>query len=202
MVDYPNYDSATPIDPSAVGSPATGVSPVAAELLAPLSPNRRMHSLEVGRKAETAAHLVAPHMRKEVITAAYLHDVGYGHPAMGFHPLDGARLLKDLGYSDAVCHLVAHHTGATVEARHRGISPAEFAPFASADPDVIAANEVIWWADLTTGPSGETLSVQERIDEILSRYGPDHVVSQYVRNIAPKFIAVAQAIEESMKGAE
>src|SRR2546430_1734487 len=51
--------------------------------------------------------------------AAWLHDIGYA-PALaviGFHPLDGARYLRDrTDAAPAVCALVAHHSGAVVEA--------------------------------------------------------------------------------------
>jgi hypothetical protein len=33
-------------------------------------------------------------------------------------------------------------------------------------------------ADLTTGPDGEDLTVDERIAEVRERYGPDHIVSR------------------------
>jgi hypothetical protein len=34
---------------------------------------------------------------------------------------------------------------------------------------------------MTTGPTGKVLSFEERIDEILERYGPDHEVSRALK---------------------
>lgn len=42
-------------------------------------------------------------------------------PDLGFHPIDGARLLRSLGYSPVVCHMVAFHTAAEVEAGARDL---------------------------------------------------------------------------------
>src|SRR5580698_9472668 len=50
--------------------------------------------------------------------AAWLHDIGYSAElaATGFHPLDGARYLRDVeGADEIACCLVAHHTCAIVE---------------------------------------------------------------------------------------
>ncbi len=50
----------------------------------------------------------------------------------GFHPLDGARYLRDVQHADGtVCRLVAHHTGAMIEADERGLADvlaSEFEP--------------------------------------------------------------------------
>lgn len=167
-------------------------------LLAPLTESRRSHSLEVGRKAEAVAILVAPHLRTDLVTAAYLHDVGYGHRDQGFHPLDGARLLESLGYSRAVCHLVAHHTASVVEARRRGIELSEYDRYTIDDPDIRWADQVLWWADMTTSPTGETVAVDARIAEIATRYGSDHVVTQSIREATPQLIAACQAVSGSM----
>jgi putative nucleotidyltransferase with HDIG domain len=169
-------------------------------LLAPLTESRRAHSLEVGRKAESATALVAPHLREAVVAAAYLHDVGYAHRDSGFHPLDGARLLQSRGYSAAVCHLVAHHTASTVEATHRGIPLAEIERFTVNDEDIRAADQVLWWADMTTGPTGETVEVEARLAEIAARYGPDHIVTRSIQDATPLLLAACQAVSGSMYG--
>jgi predicted hydrolase (HD superfamily) len=53
--------------------------------------------------------------------AAWLHDIGYApalpDPCTGFHPLDGARHLRDTAKADEVtCRLVAHHSCALAAA--------------------------------------------------------------------------------------
>lgn len=101
------------------------------ELLSALTESRRAHSIAVGQRMEGVAALLPTELRADAITAAYLHDVGYGHPDTGFHPIDGARLLRSQGYSHVVCHMVAFHTAAEVEAEVRGLSRKLLDDFAS-----------------------------------------------------------------------
>ncbi len=56
--------------------------------------------------------------------AAWLHDIGYSPELVetGFHPLDGARYLRDVHGADPVlCRLVANHSCAVIEAEERGL---------------------------------------------------------------------------------
>ncbi len=102
-----------------------------------------------------------------VRSAAWLHDVGYA-PALvqsGFHPIDGARFLRSQQTPELVVSLVAHHTGAEFEARGRGLG-AELAVFDPPPQDLL---DVVTFADLTTGPDGTAVTVDERLAEILRR---------------------------------
>ena len=94
---------------------------VAADRLGGLG-QRWSHVQGVGRLAEAlAAHGL---VSAEVLAAAWLHDVGYAPSVAqtGFHPLDGARLLQEQGISPGMVALVAHHTGAVLEAEERGLA--------------------------------------------------------------------------------
>lgn len=146
-----------------------GVAGLFDDLLCELRDRRRAHSEEVGRKAAGAAHLVPAWLRSDLIAAATLHDIGYAHRVTGFHALDGARFLAAKEFSSVVCSLVVHHSASTIEAEVRGLNLAVFEPFA-VDQDLSAAHQVIAWADMTTGPAGQTVTVEERLDEICSRY--------------------------------
>ncbi|MFD5179769.1 HD domain-containing protein [Nocardia sp. NPDC058379] len=169
------------------------------KLLAPLTDSRRAHSLAVGRRMESVADQLPEQLRSDAIDAAYLHDVGYAHPVIGFHPIDGARLLKALGHSAVVCHLVAFHTAAVVEAEVRGIDLAAFNEFRlDGVADLDRANDFMWWADLSTGPSGQPFSVDERIDEILTRYEPGSIVHTAISRSAPLLRAAVQRAAGSM----
>ncbi|MFC9663943.1 HD domain-containing protein [Nocardia sp. NPDC127606] len=170
-----------------------------AKLLAPLTDSRRAHSIAVGRRMESVAELLPEHLRADAVTAAYLHDVGYAVPGLGFHPIDGARLLRSLGYSPVVCHLVAFHTASVVEADVRDIDPEVFEEFEVENVAGLAlANDFMWWADLSTGPSGQTFTVDERIDEILSRYETGSIVHTAISRSAPLLRAAAQRAAGSM----
>ena len=95
---------------------------LARSLLEEQLPRRWRHSQGVAAKAETLGG-VLPADGDVLTAAAWLHDVGYS-PALvrtGFHPLDGARYLRDVAAADErLCWLVAHHSCAVVEADERG----------------------------------------------------------------------------------
>ncbi|MFE3028141.1 HD domain-containing protein [Nocardia tengchongensis] len=170
-----------------------------AELLAPLTESRRAHTIEVGRKVERVAHLLPEHLRGEVITAAYLHDVGYGYPVTGFHPLDGANLLAAHGYSVCVCHLVAFHSGSCVEAEVRGFQANVFDQFAlDSSPEMAIANDLVWWADMTTGPTGATVTFDVRLADIRSRYPEGSIVRTAIDRSEPQLRAAVQRVSGSM----
>lgn len=143
---------------------------LAAELLGGVD-SRLAHSLAVGRRAEQlTAGWPAAH-RHVIAAAAYLHDIGYSPQCVDttWHPLDGARWLARHGWAPAICRLVLWHTAAWHEGRLRGLYAAaadEFGPPALTDPAAAALTA----ADLTTGPAGEPLSVDDRIADIRRRY--------------------------------
>lgn len=169
-----------------------------ADLLSELPGRRRAHSVEVGRKAQVAAHLVAPSVRGDLVVAATLHDIGYAHRDTGFHALDGARFLAAMGFSTAVCELVARHSASEVEAEVRLIDHAVFDEFA-ADVDLRAAHSVIAWADMTTSPTGETVLVEDRLQEIQDRYGPESLVTTFINRAKPRLLAAGQSPTGSMR---
>lgn len=81
-----------------------------ADLLSVVTEDRRAHSLAVGRKAAEAALGLEPWMRSDLVAAATLHDIGYGHLVSGFHPLDGARFLTDALLGDGLSSGRASHS--------------------------------------------------------------------------------------------
>jgi HD domain len=121
--------------------------------------------------------------------AAWLHDIGYAPELVetGFHPLDGARYLRDVHGADRVlCSLIAHHSCAVIEAEERGLAGElrrEF-PFAS-----MLLNDALAYCDLTTDPSGNLVTVHDRLSEIRERYGPDSPVTRFTRKAEPSLLA-------------
>lgn len=142
--------------------------------------------------------MVAPWLRGDLVIAATLHDIGYAHRSTGFHALDGARFLAAQSFSTIVCDLVARHSASEIEAEVRRIDIAVFDEFAN-DADLSAAHSVIAWADMTTSPTGETVTVEERLNEIQSRYGPEALVTTFIDRARPRLLAAGQSPTGSMR---
>jgi HD domain len=112
-----------------------------------------------------------------LVAAAYMHDIGYA-PSLartGFHPLDGARWIRDHGPDGRLAQLVAHHSCAVYEARVRGLEDVLLAEF---EPETSATYDALVFCDMTTGPTGKTVTFEDRISEIRERYGPAHEVTR------------------------
>ncbi|WP_091514103.1 HD domain-containing protein [Amycolatopsis sacchari] len=165
---------------------------VAERLMAPLG-RRWQHVQAVAARAAELAGAVRADDREVLIAAAWLHDIGYS-PEIGhtkFHPLDGARYLQENGWPEQVVNLVAHHSGARFEAEQRGRDEELLQEFPFEDSPLLDA---LVTADLTTGPGGERLSYDERISEILSRYGSEDPVHRTWVKAAP---VVRECIERT-----
>lgn len=152
-----------------------------------------MHSLGVGRKAESIADLLGEDADL-LVSAAYLHDIGYAPSvaATGFHPLDGARYLRDVVGADArLCSLVAYHSCAHIEARNRGVGDelrAEFEPVGGVLADALT------FCDMTTTPDGKPTDVEARLAEILSRYGEGDLVAESMSEASPSIVSAARKV--------
>ncbi|WP_169983544.1 HD domain-containing protein [Microbispora sp. H10836] len=170
---------------------------LAERLLAKPLPRRWAHTQGVAARATS----LAPILGEETDTltaAAYLHDIGYSPELLdtGFHPLDGARYLRDVaGADERLCRLVAHHSCAVNEAAERGLLDVLNTEFAQERPELV---EALTYCDMTTGPDGRHLDVTERLAEIHSRYGPEHLVSRSITTSTPRILAAVQAVESAL----
>ena len=88
---------------------------------------------------------------------------------------------------------MVHHSASTWEAEERGLSPEVYADFAVHGVDLGPAHAVLWWADMTTGPTGEDVTVEDRLDEICARYGPDDLVTRFISRARPVLLAAGQS---------
>jgi hypothetical protein len=142
------------------------------ELLGDLRP-RIDHVLAVGAKARRIVAAFDGVEAELLVASAYLHDIGYA-PALvdtGLHQIDGARWLSSQGCSD-LAGLVAHHSAAHVELRLRGQQEL-LEPFPRPAHSLAAA---LAYCDITTGPEGQGVTLDERIEEVGDRRGRDSVV--------------------------
>jgi putative nucleotidyltransferase with HDIG domain len=132
-----------------------------------------------------------------LVSAAYLHDVGYAAELRrtGFHPLDGARFLVVAGVPMDVATLVGNHSCAIVEAGIRGLANELCAEFPVRDE---LAADALCYVDMTCGPTGDTVTVDERLREIRRRYGPGHVVTCFIEAAEPQLVATVRRVEKSL----
>jgi len=162
--------------------------------LAPVG-SRWAHSRAVASRAREIAAVVAPSDRGMLVAAAYLHDIGYAPELVmsDFHPLDGARWLQKQGL-ERLAGLVAHHTGAIFEADALGLADA----MGRFHDERSAVSDALMYSDLTAGPTGERMSVAERLSEIESRYGLDSVVVRALDTASESLLAAVERTEDRL----
>jgi putative nucleotidyltransferase with HDIG domain len=170
---------------------------IAAAHLADALPRRWTHVQAVAEKAARVASVLDGPDRAVLVSAAWLHDIGYASEiaATGFHPLDGARWLRGQGFDQRVTALVAHHSCALIEADERGVAGELAAEFPREDSP---AADALWYCDMTTGPDGQDLDVTERLAEIHNRYGPGDVVTRFITRAEPTIIAAVRRTEDRL----
>ena len=148
--------------------------PVAAHALAEqlLSDGRYAHTRGVAQQAARLATLTRQPTptRRLRLCAAWLHDVGYGL-GDGFHPIAGARALRAAGH-ERLARIVAHHSGAAMEAALRDLPPI-VREFPAPAPDDAIILTLLDASDLTSGPQGERIDPWSRLRDLVSRRGVD-----------------------------
>ena len=161
-------------------------------------PRRWAHSEGVVERAVGLARVVGDDADL-LASAAVLHDVGYA-PRLaetGFHPLDGARFLRDVHRADdRLVRLVANHSFALLEAEERGLREVLEAEFPLLENPLLV--DALVYCDMTTTPDGERTTAESRLVEILGRYGVDSVVGRFIRRAAPEILAAVGRIDASL----
>lgn len=166
---------------------------LAERLLADELPRRWRHSAGVAARAAHIAR-VSSEERDLLISAAWLHDVGYALPLVetGFHPIDGARHLRGLDVDDRIVNLVAHHSCARVEAALRGLDGVLQREFPR---DKSLPHDELCFSDQTTSPDGEVVDVADRLAEIRDRYDDGHVVRRFVDLAEAELVETVRRVE-------
>jgi hypothetical protein len=166
---------------------------LAERLLATELPRRWRHVSGVAAQAERLAG-VGPVRRGLLVASAWLHDIGYAPVLVdtGFHPIDGARHLRDLATDERVVNLVAHHSCARVEARLRGLSASLDREFPR-DPSL--PHDELCFCDQTTSPDGAVVDVTQRLAEIRDRYEDGDVVRLFVDLAEDELISIVRRVE-------
>lgn len=174
---------------------------LAEQLLATVDDDGRRwhHTSAVAARAAEAASVVPAAQVPLLVAAAWLHDVGYA-PAVahvGFHPVDGAVHLLRSGWPLALAGLVAHHSGARFVAEVRGLAPVMRA-YSRPEHWHGPVADALVWADQTTGPTGDLVTVEERVAEVLHRHGPGSAQERAQHRRVPALLAAAAATERRL----
>jgi hypothetical protein len=167
---------------------------LAHRLLAGPLPRRWAHTIGVAANAASVAHVVGREADL-LVSAAWLHDIGYAPDLVdsGFHPLDGARFLRDVEKApDPLSRLVAHHTCALVEAQNRGLADTLTHEFPVIDNLV---SKTLTYCDITTSPDGSPITLKDRLNEIAGRYGSSDIVTRSIDEARPQLEDIARTIE-------
>jgi HD domain len=129
--------------------------------------------------------------------AALVHDVGYAPSLnrLGFHAVDGARFLRAQG-QERLARLVAHHSGARFEAEERDLVE-ELAAFPVEDGPVMDA---LTFADMTTGPTGQPMTLAQRIAEVQRRYPSNDPVHRAIVRARPELQAAIDRTRQRLDG--
>ncbi|MFE2914228.1 HD domain-containing protein [Kitasatospora indigofera] len=168
---------------------------LAEALLSDDLPRRWAHSQGVAGRARLLAPVLGPDAEL-LEAAAVLHDIGYSPRITdtGFHPLDGARFLRNVErVNERIVRLVAHHSCALLEAEERGLRDELEAEFPLEEPGLVDA---LIYCDMTTTPDGTPTTTPARVAEIVSRYGPDSIVGRFIRRAEPEIHAAARRVED------
>jgi hypothetical protein len=161
---------------------------LAREILEVPLPRRWAHVQGVAAQARSLAQILGDNADL-LEAAAWLHDIGYS-PELAdtrFHPLDGARYLRDDQRANPVlCNLVANHSCAIIEAEERGLADALSREFPAPAP---VLNDALAYCDMTTTPTGNAVAVHDRISEIKACYSSHNVVTQFIRKAERQLVS-------------
>jgi len=158
---------------------------------------RLRHSEAVAVRAQLLTAAVDDDQAPFLVAAAWLHDIGYapGLAQTGFHPIDGARHLRATGWPPALCDLVAHHSGSRFVATGRQFDD-EIGEFAFQEDLITDALTV---ADQTAGPNGRSMTVNERIRDMLDRHGPGSPNVRAHTRRGPYLVSAAQRVAHRLE---
>jgi hypothetical protein len=176
-------------------------APALAEvLLATSCPRRWVHVQGVAAAAVDVSTRLDG-VDEDLVASAWLHDIGYAPDLVvtGFHSLDGARYLRDEGFGPRLAGLVAHHSYARIEAGIRGLGAVLDAEFPNEES---LSADALCYCDMTTGPDGERVEVEERLAEIRVRYGPGDVVTQFVDRAGSEIVATVRRVAGLLHAAQ
>ncbi len=92
--------------------------------------------------------------------------------------------------------LVANHSFALLEAEERGLRNELASEFPLLKKPLLV--DALVYCDMTTTPDGDRTTAQDRVAEIVSRYGDDSVVGRFIHRAAPEIFASVERVEAAL----
>jgi putative nucleotidyltransferase with HDIG domain len=130
--------------------------------------DRYKHTISVSLVMKDKASEIGldPHIAQCI---GLLHDIGYTYriKTTGFHALDGYNHLLNIDKKTA--ERIALHTSTPEEAELRNIAIPKI------KQDIYAV--LLSYADARVMVNGKVVSFDERLEDIINRYGEEHIVS-------------------------
>jgi HD domain len=166
----------------------------AERLLSPLG-DRWKHVRAVGERARGIGAILDQEDRTYLVAAAYLHDIGYAPDLQrtGLHQLDGARYVQSFG-AERLARLVAHHSEARFEIRLRGFAT----ELATYELEQSWVSDALTYCDLTTGPTGLSMTFEDRVAEVEQRYGDGEIVDA-LRQATPYLVGAVERTKDRLR---
>lgn len=162
--------------------------------LIPHGSKRWRHSRSAAEAAAEAGQVLTRDEARLLVSAAWVHDIGYHHPAppTGFHPIDGAELVLEAGWPPRLAALVAHHSEARFMAAPRGLQAAlNMWPHEAG-----LVTDGLVYADMTAAPGGGRVTVPERLADIRRRHrgeAPERCAARALRE--PHLLLAAARVD-------
>ena len=160
------------------------------------NPERLRHSEAVAARAKLLTAAVDDDQASFPVAAAWLHDIGYapGLIQTGFHPIDGARHLRATGWPPRIVRPCGPPLRKPVR-RHRAAARRR-------DRRVRLPGgphtDALTVADQTAGPNGRSMTVNERIRDMLDRHGPGSPNVRAHARREPYLVSAAQRVADRL----
>lgn len=156
--------------------------------------DRWLHAQGAADAARRVLPSIDPADHDLLIAAAWLHDVGFGHPnpPTGLHSLDGAYLLRDQGWPERLVALVAHHS----EARYTAAAMDLLAELNTFDRERGPVADGLVYADMSSSTDGQPVTVNLRLTDLRYRHSEDDMPMRVALSAREPHLVLATARTE------
>lgn len=147
-----------------------------------------LYTVAVARKCKSFGRIIG--LSEEeidlLLMAAYLHNAGrfIEEKKSRIHQHNAYITLKNLGWNEDVCLLILHHLDGY--GLRKLIAPTSSTHvFKEPLPARLETlNQILTLSSLITGPKGESVTLEERIELGVKRYNENHIRVKHLRNLA------------------